>query len=108
MSGNEELFQIMLDMNTGVGQTKLYLPENITANLDIDAGVGSVDITIPPNAAVQIHARNGIGSVDVPSNLRKHDNGMWQSEGFDLAERRIVIRYDGGVGSFQVREADLV
>ncbi|MGB7342147.1 MAG: hypothetical protein WBC91_24840 [Phototrophicaceae bacterium] len=100
--------QFSLDMNTGVGETKIYLPEDANADLDIDAGVGSVDVTIPPNAAIQIRAKNGIGSVDVPSNLRKHDNGMWQSEGFDLAERRIIIRYKGGVGSFNVREAELI
>lgn len=105
-----------LDMNTGVGQTKVYLPENVNASLDIDAGVGSVDITIPPNTAVQVRANNGIGSIDVPSSLRRMSKktdfmdagGVWQSEGFDLAERRIVIRYKGGIGSFHVREADLV
>lgn len=108
--------EIDLDINTGVGETKLYLPENINANLDIDAGVGSVDVTIPPNAAVQIRANNGLGSVQVPKSLRRiskkgdfiETGGVWQSEGFDLAERRIVIRYDGGIGSFRVREAQLV
>ncbi len=108
--------EIDLDMNTGVGQTNVYLPENVSANLDIDAGVGSVDVTIPPNAAVQIRASNGIGSVNVPSSLRRMSKksdfmdagGTWQSEGFDLAERRIVIRYNGGVGSFHVHEAELV
>lgn len=107
--------EIDLDMNTGVGQTKVYLPENISANVDIQAGVGSVDVTIPPNAAVQIRAKHGIGSVHVPKSLRRltkkefmEAGGTWQSEGFDLAERRIVIRYKGGVGSLHVREAELV
>lgn len=108
--------EIDLDVNTGVGETKLYVPENTNANLDIDAGVGSVDVTIPPNAAVQIRATNGLGTVQVPKSLRRiskkgdfiEQGGVWQSEGFDLAERRIVIRYDGGIGSFHVREAELV
>lgn len=108
--------EIDLDMNTGVGETKVYLPENVNANIDIKAGVGSVDVTIPPNAAVQIRANNGIGSVHVPKSLRKmskkgdfiETGGMWQSEGFDLAERRVVIRYNGGVGSFHLREAELM
>ena len=112
----EQEGEIDLDINTGVGETKLYVPENTRANLDIDAGVGSVDVTIPPNAAVQIRASNGLGSVQVPKSLRRiskkgdfiEQGGVWQSEGFDLAERRIVIRYDGGVGSFHVREAELV
>ena len=108
--------EIDLDINTGVGETKIYLPENTNANLDIDAGVGSVDVTIPPNAAVQVRASNGLGSVQVPQSLRRiskkgdfiEQGGVWQSEGFDLAERRIVIRYDGGVGAFHVREAEMV
>ncbi len=112
----EQEGEIDLDINTGVGETKIYLPENTNANLDIDAGVGSVDVTIPPNAAVQVRASNGLGSVQVPKSLRRiskkgdfiEQGGVWQSEGFDLAERRIVIRYDGGVGSFDVREAELV
>ena len=108
--------EIDLDMNTGVGETKVYLPENINANVEIKAGVGSVDVTIPPNAAVQIRANSGLGSIDVPKSLRRmskkgdfiETGGLWQSEGFDLAERRIVIRYKGGVGSFRVREAELI
>lgn len=110
----EQEEEIDVEIDTGVGETKIYLPENINANLDIDAGVGQVTVTIPPNAAVQIRANSGIGSVNVPKNLRRltkkefmEAGGVWQSEGFDLAERRIVIRYDGGVGAFSVREAEL-
>ncbi|MGJ3237427.1 MAG: hypothetical protein ACFE0Q_01850 [Anaerolineae bacterium] len=104
--------ELDVDIDTGVGETKIYLPENVSANLEIDAGVGSVDVTIPPNSAVQIRASSGIGSINVPSSLRKlekkGDKTVWQSEGFDLAERRIVIRYSGGIGAFFVREAELM
>lgn len=104
--------ELDVDIDTGVGETKIYLPENVNANLEIDAGVGSVDVTIPPNSAVQIRASHGIGSIQVPSSLRKlekkGDKTVWQSEGFDLAERRIVIRYSGGIGAFFVREAELM
>lgn len=99
---------IAVDINSGIGETKIYVPEDSNATLDIDAGVGSVDVTIPPNTAVQIRGKSGIGSIHVPDNLHKRDTGVWQSEGFDLAEKRIVIRYNGGVGSFHVREAKIV
>ncbi|MEM9951904.1 MAG: LiaF domain-containing protein [Chloroflexota bacterium] len=99
---------ITLDIDSGVGETKIYVPENVNATLDIDAGVGNVDVTIPPNTAVQIKAKSGIGSIHVPNSLRKYDDGHWQSEGFDLAEKRITIHYDGGIGSFHVREAQIV
>jgi hypothetical protein len=35
-------------------------------------------------------------------------SGLWQSQGFDLAERRIIIKFDGGVGTFHLREAQTV
>lgn len=106
--------EIALDINTGVGETNIYIPDDCNANLDIEAGVGQVNITVPPNAAVQVRGNNGIGTIKVPASLRRltkkefmENKGLWQSEGFDLAERRIIIRYKGGIGALDVREATL-
>ncbi|MEL6306807.1 MAG: hypothetical protein AAFQ52_01630, partial [Chloroflexota bacterium] len=106
---------VVVDLNTGVGQTQVYVPEGTSGVLDVNAGVGAVDITIPPNAAVQINAEGGIGSVDVPKSLKRMTKkefmemgGVFQSEGFELAEDRLIIHYNGGVGALHVREAELV
>lgn len=111
----QQAADIALDLNTGVGQTQVYVPAGTSGVLDIDAGVGAVDVTIPPNAAVQINAEGGIGSVDVPKSLKRMTKkefmevgGVWQSEGFDLAGERLIIHYNGGVGALHVREADVV
>lgn len=34
--------------------------------------------------------------------------GVWQDDGFELAEEKIIIQYDGGVGQFTVREVEVV
>jgi hypothetical protein len=109
----EQKDQIEAKIHTGVGQVKIVVPDSSDVNLDINAGVGEVIVVIPPNAAVQLRATTGIGSVNVPRSLKRHtkkdfmeQGGMWQSDGFDLASRRIVIRYNGGVGAFNLKEGE--
>ncbi|MCA9912194.1 MAG: hypothetical protein KC496_02545 [Anaerolineae bacterium] len=111
----EQTEKMDVEVDGGVGQTKIFIPNNTIVDLDVDAGVGATEITIPPNAAVQIKANNGLGSVSVPKSLQRIDKpefmemgGVWQSPGFDLAERKITIRYDGGVGQLTVREAEMI
>lgn len=107
--------KFVADIDGGIGQTKITVPDNADVTLQIDGGVGAIDLTIPANAAVQIRANSGLGSVNVPKMLKRlskkdfmEQGGLWQSEGFDLAERRIVIRFKGGIGAFNLRTADVV
>jgi hypothetical protein len=109
----EQKEQIEAKVNSGVGQVKIIVPDISDVNLTIHAGVGEVIVVIPPNAAVQLRASTGLGSVNVPRSLKRHtkkdfmeQGGMWQSEGFDLASRRIVINYTGGVGAFNLRDSE--
>jgi hypothetical protein len=106
---------IKVDLDGGVGQTRVFIPENADVTLDIDGGIGAVEVTIPPGAAVQLKANTGLGSVHVPASVQRlsrkefmEHSGLWQSQGFDLAERRIIIKFDGGVGTFHLREAQTV
>jgi hypothetical protein len=107
--------KFVADIDGGVGQTKITVPDNADVTLQIDAGVGAIDLAIPANAAIQIRATSGLGSVNVPKTLKRlskkdfmEQGGLWQSEGFDLAERRVVIRFKGGVGAFNLRTIDIV
>jgi len=111
----EQSEAIDVDVDGGVGQTKIFIPNNANVTMDIDAGVGATEITVPPNAALQIKASGGLGSVSVPKSVQRMDKpefmemgGVWQSPGFDLAERKIIITYDGGVGQLTVREAEMI
>jgi hypothetical protein len=98
------------EIDGGVGQVNVSVPENADMVLNIDGGVGGIDLTIAPGTALQIRAEGGIGSINVPEELQRMTRrelldagGVWQSEGFDLAERTVVVRYDGGVGALNVR-----
>lgn len=107
---------IDVEIDSGVGQTKIYIPDGASAFLDIDAGVGAVEITVPPNSAVQLRGESGLGAINVPPTMTRISGsdeifdrgGVWQSAGFDLADRKITIEYDGGVGQLTIREAELV
>ncbi|MDQ7026620.1 MAG: toast rack family protein [Anaerolineae bacterium] len=107
--------KIEADIDGGVGQTKIYVPDNADIILNIDGGVGEIEVTVSSNDAVQVMAEGGIGSVKVPDSLKRitksdmlEKGKVWQSEGFDLAQRRISIRYDGGVGEFKMCHAEIV
>jgi hypothetical protein len=107
--------KIEAEIDGGVGESKIFIPDNADVTLNIDGGVGAIRVTVPANTAVQVRAEGGIGSVNVPKSLHRvtkkdvlDTGGMWQSEGFDLAQRRVTIRYKGGVGEFRVQEAEIV
>lgn len=99
-------------VNSGTGSVDVTIAEGAALTLVIEAGTGSVDIDIPDGAAVRLEAETGTGSMDVASSLRLISGdlegpgghqGIWESEGFASAERRINIQFNGGTGSLDVR-----
>jgi predicted membrane protein len=107
--------KIEAEIDGGVGQTKIVVPDNADVSINLDGGVGAIEITVPANAAVQVKTDGGIGAVHVPKSFKRvtkkdvmDSSGVWQSAGYDLAQRRISIRHHGGVGELKVREAELV
>lgn len=102
-------------IDSGVGEVVVHVPAGASGRLDIDGGVGAIEVVLPAHAAVRLEAETGIGSVQVPPDFVHLDAGeyfkgssTWQTEGFDLAESRLVIQYDGGVGQFRIRLAEVV
>jgi hypothetical protein len=101
-----------LDMAVGVGGSHIRLPEPAeNYQVTISGGVGSTEITLPRDVAVRIEASVGVGEVNMPDYLNRvsgerdfvGSDGVWETDGFDQADARIVIRYEGGVGRFTVR-----
>ncbi len=101
----------------GVGATILNIAENAAARIDIEGGVGAVKINVPYKAAVRVTVDGNLGGVKMPDHFsRVKDNddfigrgGVWETPGFNVAEKQIVIDYEGGVGSLQVKtDATLV
>ncbi|MCB9451086.1 MAG: hypothetical protein H6672_06580 [Anaerolineaceae bacterium] len=98
------------EVDSGVGSIRITIPENAALKLDIDGGVGSTTVSIPHNAAVRIKADSGLGGIHLPDHfmrVKKGDDfvtksGVWETEGFAVAARQIVIHYDGGIGGLKV------
>lgn len=98
-------------VDSGVGSTVITIAENAALTLSVDGGVGSTVITIPEGAAVRVQGDSGLGGIQVPDHfirVRKDDDfvsksGVWETEGFAVASRQIVIKYDGGVGGLRVK-----
>lgn len=104
------------EIESGVGRTTLHLLEGTSADLRIEGGVGEVIVTLPPNMAVQLKAKSGLGDIAVPPHFQKiqggeeliSTSGVWQTEGFGLAEQRVMLVYAGGVGRLVIRTAETV
>lgn len=105
-----------VDVESGVGQTRITIPDGAQLRLSVDGGVGATDITIPANAAVRVKSDGSLGGLHLPANferVQKGDDfisksGVWQTAGFDLAERKIMIDFDGGVGRLSIHTHEMV
>lgn len=104
-----------VDVDSGVGQTKIFVPDGANIDLDIDAGVGLTELIVPATVAARIKGDSGVGSIKLPDHFTRlkgkndfFESGVWETEGFELAERRLIVKYDGGVGQFTVRTPDIV
>ncbi len=100
-------------LNGGVSNFTVIVPEDASVDLEVEGGVGNFIIDAPDSAAVRLEANVGIGNVSVPDRLARvgggedddglGDQGVWETEGYSRAERRIQIRFEGGVGGLTVR-----
>ncbi|MBZ0294075.1 MAG: DUF5668 domain-containing protein [Anaerolineae bacterium] len=98
-------------VNAGTGEIRVTIPDGAALRLDINGGVGEVTLDVPDDAAVRVTGSSGVGSINVPGNFERMDSnddqvvgdrGVWETSGFDNADRQIIIEYDGGVGSLNI------
>ncbi len=99
-------------LSSGVGEVDVTIPAGPDVTLDISGGVGETTIDVPDDAGVRLDAESGVGGVNLPSNFTRvsgdeddfvGENGIWESEGFAEAGQQIIITFNGGVGSLNIR-----
>lgn len=103
-------------LDGGVGAVRVIIPAGTSLELDVDGGVGQVDIVVDEDAAVRVKVSGGLGGHTLPDHFEPVEerdeflsrSGIWQTPGFDLAQKRITIKHDGGVGALRVRTAERV
>lgn len=102
-----------LNLSSGAGEVNLDLALGASVNAKIDGGVGACNVRVPQGAAVRLEARTGIGSINAGAMLQRVSSsgndfwdkgGTWETANFEDAERQIVIRFNGGIGAFNLRQ----
>jgi hypothetical protein len=98
----------------GVGETNITVPYGASGKIKVDGGVGAVEIIVPANLAVRLKAEQGIGSVSVPAGWELVRGGefmgkrVYETDGYEVADKHLEIHYDGGVGQLRVRVLEMV
>jgi hypothetical protein len=104
--------QYTVDIDGGLGNFDITLPEDADIDISITGGVGEFTIRVPDGAAVRITAKTGIGKINMPNSFDQiewhedvvGENGIWMTRNFDEAAHQITIAFDGGVGDLNVRQ----
>ncbi|MFO7323640.1 MAG: toast rack family protein [Chloroflexota bacterium] len=106
----ETPYEVLLD--SGTGSINVAIPDRAAVTLRVNTGTGSTAIDVPDGAAVRVSGSVGTGSINVPRGWTRvsgeesrfiGDEGVWQTAGFDTAERQIEIIFHGGTGSLNIR-----
>lgn len=94
-----------LRMSTGASSTRLALPASAGhTKVYIEAGAASVSIRVPENVAAHIRSHGGLSSNTIHTGrFPRRDVGVYQSEDYDLAQNKVDIEIQSGVGSVDVR-----
>ncbi len=101
-----------LSISGGVGEFTIAVSDTTAVDIHINGGVGQMTIDVPDGAAVHLEGKSGVGSINVPASLRQvssndsnfvGDSGVWESDNYAGAARRITITYEGGVGGLTIQ-----
>jgi hypothetical protein len=103
---------VNLTIKGGVGSNVLHIPTNASLNVHIEGGVGANSVHAEAGVAVHLEGSSGLGGLDVAHHLQRvkyHEemmnrSGVWESDGYSLATRKVDIVYRGGVGGFNLRQ----
>lgn len=92
-----------LEINMGVGQTKLELPSG-TYSVSIDGGVGELEVTLPRGVEVRMVTDSGLTSMHVPSEFDKGDHGEYTTANYTTTSGpKIDITLNAGIGKVTIR-----
>jgi len=106
----EEAYDVEID--GGVGAFKVDIEQGAAVTLTIDGDVGDFVIDVPDNADVRVDAEIDIGNLSVSSRFNQvserdddflGSSGVWETPGFDDAEIKIFIVFNGSIGGLNVR-----
>ena len=97
----DDLILKMLDVDTGIGQTIVHLPEQGEYEANINGGLGQVVVFLPDDLGVKLHVDVGIGAIDIPNSFRRQGDA-YVSPNYSEAEETIEVDVSLGIGSIEI------
>ncbi len=94
------------DVNGGVGTSELYLPGKGTYRLTVNGGVGTIRIYVPSTLAVRAEVNGGLGSFNRLPSMQAVGDNVYETPGFSTADNAVTLIIDGGVGSISMYESE--
>jgi hypothetical protein len=92
-----------LKVSTGVADMDIRMGDKLSnADIDIEAGVASVTIEIPRSVGCEMFMDGALNAKSM-DDLNKVGNGHYRSDGFDSASKKIVIHFEGGLTSVNIK-----
>lgn len=98
-----------LQANSGTGEVHLDIADGALVTAHVRGGIGEMRVRLPQNTAARVEYRSGIGGANVSSRLTRvstsegwGQNGVWQTEDYETATSKILIKYEGGIGGLKV------
>jgi hypothetical protein len=111
-SGNGSLEATLPDGNYDIrvdssnGSVALTLPGAGRQSLRVDSGNGSVRLLLPPGVAARVEYDTGNGRLSVDERFTQvsgdHDEGVYETAGYDAAADGLTIDVDSGNGSVTI------
>ncbi len=92
-----------LDVSAGAADVKLTLGDKAeVARVSVKSGVSSLQVRIPESVGCEIHAETPLSHKDFRG-FTKMNSGVYQTDGFENASRKIYLEVHAGVSNVSVR-----
>jgi hypothetical protein len=92
-----------LKVSTGVADMDIKMGDKIaTSNVDIEAGVASITLEVPNTVGCELHIDGALNAKNIDG-LEKVSNGLYRSAGYDDAAKKIIIHFEGGLTSINIK-----
>lgn len=93
-----------LALNAGVGSVTVQFPENAgMTTAKVNGGVGGLEVIIPTGVEARITTHSGLGGTDVDRRFQKQGNNMYQSAGYSGAKNKLDLDVDVGIGGVDIK-----
>jgi hypothetical protein len=92
-----------LKVSTGVADMDIRLSDKLpSTNVKIESGVASITLEIPSSVGCEMRIDGALNAKSLEG-LDKVNNNLYRSAGFAQAEKKIIIDFEGGLTSVNIR-----